>query len=373
MNRLFKNNLYSLRFGNILVVFLACIFACYPVFIQNNTSNVGIYLITALVGVLLVVLTNLYIKLINSRKKQINKNIIYLLIATYYMNIIFYGLFISIRSNKDNYTVVFMILFVCALLLFYNSPILNLCLTLGAAAIFIISSILFKPQEIFILDICNVIFSTLISLVICWRVTMLRFVSDLSVLKMEKERNKYFEESTIDELTQLRNRRDFMHTFHRYLVNYRANDNYLCIAIADIDFFKNYNDFYGHPKGDDCLRAIGGAFKKLKETMGVYCARVGGEEFALLWFEKDISHADAVILYVSKLICSLKIPHEKSSVFEYITMSFGLYIEKCGASTDTENLYNLADKALYSAKESGRNCTIIRGRDIKEYRLDPDK
>jgi len=141
--------------------------------------------------------------------------------------------------------------------------------------------------------------------------------------------------------------------------------------MADIDFFKNYNDHYGHPKGDDCLRAIGGAFNRLKETMGVYCARVGGEEFAMLWFEKDASHVDEVVNRFNKLIKTLKIPHEKSSVNEYVTMSIGVYVERCGATKDTEELYNLADKCLYTAKESGRNCAIINGRELTQYQIKP--
>jgi diguanylate cyclase (GGDEF)-like protein len=373
MNKVCKNNLYSLRLANILVVFLACAFACYPLFVQHNIQNTFIYLLTALIGLLLAVLTSFYIKFIDTHKKTVNKKYIYFIIIIYYVNIIFYGLYTSVWADRNNYAVAFLILLVCALLLFYNSPILNLCLTLGAAAIFAVSSVLFKPPEFYISDIFNVIFSVFISLIACWRTTMLRFVSDLSIKKMENERDKYLEESIIDELTQLRNRRDFTHTFHRYLVNYRSTDDFLCIAIGDIDFFKNYNDFYGHPKGDDCLRAIGEAFNRLKDTMGVYCARVGGEEFALIWFERDASHVDNVISRVSKLIYSLKILHEKSSVSKYITMSFGVYVEKCGCSESVEELYDFADKALYSAKGNGRNCAVVRGREIKEYQINPEK
>jgi diguanylate cyclase (GGDEF)-like protein len=373
LNNESKNNLYSLRLGNIIFAFLAGAFTYYPVFIQNNFFYAGVYLITALIGILLAVVTGIYIKSITTHKKQPNKNFTYMLIIIYYINIIFFGLYISVWSNQSHYGVAFMILIIYALLLYYISPVLNLCLTLGAAAIFIIFSILRKSPEIYVPDICNVIIAALISLFVCWRTTMLRFVSDLSVYKMENERNKYLEESTVDELTKMKNRRDFMKTFQRFLVNYRTTDDYLCIAVADIDFFKNYNDLYGHPKGDDCLRAIGGALNKLKETMGVYCARVGGEEFALLWFEGDISHVNEVVLRVNQLINLLKIPHERSSVSEYITISLGVFIEKCGATSDTEELYAKADKALYSAKENGRNCAIIRGREIQEYRLDPEK
>jgi diguanylate cyclase (GGDEF)-like protein len=372
MNKECKNNLYNLRLVNILVVFLACAFASYPIFVQKNIYGAFICLFTALIGLLLAILVNSYIKLFKSRKRTINKNNIYLLIILYYLNLIFFGLYISVWSDRSNYAVGFMVILVCALLLFFNSPIFDLCLTLTAAAVFIISSVLLKSPEIYVIDIFNVIFSTIISLFFCWRTTMSRFMSDLSVSKMENERNKYLEESTVDVLTKLRNRRDFLQTFHRYLLNYRTTDDYLCIGIADIDFFKNYNDFYGHLKGDDCLSSIGEAFNRLKETMGVYCARVGGEEFAMLWFEKDISHVNVVVSRVRKLIHVLKIPHEKSSVSKYVTMSLGVYVEVCGASTDTEALYDLADKALYSAKRGGRNCAIIQGRNIKEYRFEPE-
>ena len=373
MNKECKNNLYSLRFANIFIVFMIIAFACYSIIMKKSINTSGVYIITALIGLLLAILTNYYIKSINNHRRLFNKTYIYLLTVIYFINLIFFGLYISVWADRGNYAVGFMILLICSLILFSNSPILNICLTLTAAAVFIVSTVLLKTPEIYIIDIFNVIFTTIMSIFACWRLTMQRFMSDLSASKIENERNKYLEESTMDELTKLRNRRDFMQTFQRYLVNYRASDDYLCVAIADIDFFKNYNDFYGHPKGDDCLRAIGEAFNRLKDTMGVYCARVGGEEFALLWFEKDIAHVNVVISRVTKLIYLLKIQHEKSSVSKYVTMSLGVYVEKCGSSTDTEEMYDLADKALYSAKGSGRNCAIIKGRTFKEYRLDPEK
>jgi diguanylate cyclase (GGDEF)-like protein len=376
MSKECKNNMYSLRFANIFIIIMITVFACYSILIKRNVNDISIfiYVVTDFIALLLAIVASIYIQLTNNHKRVFNKTYIYLLTVIYFLNLIFFGLYISVWADRDNYAVGFMILLICSLILFSNSPILNICLTLTATAVFIISTVLYKTREIYIIDIFNVFFSTIMSIFACWRLTMQRSMSDLKVSKMENERNKYLEESTIDVLTKLRNRRDFMQTFHRYLVNYREGDVFLCLAIADIDFFKNYNDHYGHPKGDDCLCAIGEAFNRLKETMGVYCARVGGEEFALLWFEKeDISHVNAVISRVTKLIHLLKIPHEKSSVSKYVTMSLGVYVEKCGASSDTEEMYNLADKALYSAKESGRNCAIIRGRIIKEYRLDPEK
>jgi diguanylate cyclase (GGDEF)-like protein len=164
-----------------------------------------------------------------------------------------------------------------------------------------------------------------------------------------------------------------MQTFQRYLHNYRSYDDWLCVAIADIDFFKNFNDHYGHPKGDECLRGVGAAFTKVKETMGVYTARVGGEEFAMLWFEKDASHVDDVVKYFSDLIKEMNMPHAKSKVSDHITVSVGVYVEQLGESSDVQTLYNLADQALYNAKEGGRNCAVITGRKIEQYKIPAPK
>ena len=103
----------------------------------------------------------------------------------------------------------------------------------------------------------------------------------------------------------------------------------------------------------------------------MYAARVGGEEFGMLWFEKDASHVDAVVSYMSSLIRNAKITHEKSKVADHVTMSMGVYIEKLGASNDVNALYELADNALYAAKGAGRNCAIIAGRDREQYKISP--
>ncbi|MDR0474312.1 MAG: GGDEF domain-containing protein, partial [Treponema sp.] len=176
--------------------------------------------------------------------------------------------------------------------------------------------------------------------------------------KLEEERNNYYDQSTIDELTGLKNRRDFMQTFQRRLSSYRSTDDWLCIAIMDIDFFKNYNDHYGHLKGDECLRSIGRALNSLRDK-GVYAARVGGEEFALIWYENDTMHIDETASLIRQKINELNIPHEKSKAASNITISVGIHTIRCGASNDGQSLYDNADKALYEAKRGGRNRTVI--------------
>jgi diguanylate cyclase (GGDEF) domain len=266
----------------------------------------------------------------------------------------------------------FLFFLICSLLMFINPFIFNLCLTLGAVGVFIILSFIFKPEsKAAIYNTIDSVVAGVIGLYFSWQLTKLRMGLELSTSMLEEERNKYLNQSTIDELTQLNNRRDFMQTFQRYLHNYRAYDDWLCVAIADIDFFKNFNDHYGHPKGDECLRGVGAVFAKVKENMGVYTARVGGEEFAMLWFEKDVTHVDAVISYFSGLIKDMNMPHEKSKVSDHVTMSVGVYVEQLGESSDVQTLYDLADKALYSAKGGGRNCAVITGRKIEQYKITP--
>ena len=177
--------------------------------------------------------------------------------------------------------------------------------------------------------------------------------------KLENERNHYFDKSTIDELTQLKNRRDFMDTFKRYLSNYRQSDKFLCIAIMDIDYFKKYNDHYGHLAGDECLKNLGNTLKDFQQEMKVYSARVGGEEFALLWFEEKANNAEKNALQLKQKIDDLKIPHEKSEVSSYMTVSIGICIAECGVSNNINELYNKADKALYNAKGNGRNQIVV--------------
>jgi predicted signal transduction protein with EAL and GGDEF domain len=109
----------------------------------------------------------------------------------------------------------------------------------------------------------------------------------------------------------------------------------------------------------------------MKETHNVYTARVGGEEFALLWFEAEIAHVDVVVSHLQGLIKELKIPHEKSRVSPYVSISMGVFVEKSGVSTDTQTMYDMADKALYNAKEGGRNCAIVTGSTIEQYKIAP--
>ena len=367
MGKIFIRNLNSLRQANTIAAVLAGCYSILPMVLDKNFGKAGMYLITAIIALALSLFTNY-----KMQGALVTNRLIYILTTIYFANIILFGLYLGVWANPGQFAVTFMCILICALALLVNPPLFNLCLTLTAMGAFIAAAIIFKPRELWLPDISNLIFAGYISLFLNWQITKLRLGLELSANMLEDERNQYFDQSTVDELTKLKNRRDFMQTFQRYMSNYRNTDDWLCIAIADIDYFKNFNDHYGHPKGDDCLRAVGKVFNTLKDNLGVYTARVGGEEFSLLWFEKNATSVDTVVAEVMKLMGEMKMPHEKSKVNPYVTLSIGIYVERCGSPNDMQTLYDLADKALYAAKTSGRNRAVISGAELKQYEITPE-
>ena len=366
MGKIFIRNLNSLRQANTIAAVLAGCYSIVPMVVDKNFGKAGMYLATAIIALVLSLFTNY-----KMQGALVTNRLIYVLTTLYYTNIMLFGLYLGVWANPGQFAVTFMCILICALALLVNPPLFNLCLTLVAMGLFTIVVVINKDPSLWLSDICNLIFAGYISLFLNWQITKLRLGLELSANMLEDERNKYFDQSVIDELTQLRNRRDFMQTFQRYISNYRNTDDWLCIAIADIDYFKNFNDHYGHPKGDDCLRAVGKVFNSLKDNLGVYAARVGGEEFALLWFEKDAAAVDAVVQEVMKLMGEMKMPHEKSKVNPYVSLSIGVYVERCGSPTDMQTLYDSADKALYTAKSNGRNRAVINGAELQQYEILP--
>jgi len=365
MNNAFVNNLQSVRQGNTLVAVFTILYAFVPIIAGDiNFFKIGFCVVIAAIAILISLYANYVMQLIN-----VKNNIIYLLITLFYINIMVFGIYQSVWLAPNRPATLIFIIFVLALLLYINPPQFNLILTLSAMVVFIVLTIIIKDYSSWIYDIAHVVIAGALSLFFSWHISKLRMGMEISTTQLEEERNKYEDQSITDELTQLRNKRDFTSTFQRYLSNYRSSDDWLCVAIADIDFFKLYNDHYGHLKGDDCLRTIGAVLNGIKDDLGVYTARVGGEEFAALWFEKDIAHVDDVITHWINSIKTKKIPHEKSKVYDFVSMSIGVYVSRCGAYHDTKMLYDLADKALYTAKQGGRNCAIINGDDVKEYKI----
>jgi len=366
INNIFLSNLRGLCQANILTAVFAVCYSIVSIAIERDITKAIICLAAAVIAVILAIYTNY-----KMQTQFMNSRFVYTLTILYYVNLMIFGIYLNVWSSPGRPATIFLCFLICALLMVINSPLFNLCLTSGAMICFIVSTIIIKTHDYWIWDVVNSIVACILSLYFSWQINKLRLGLELSTTMLENERNTYFDQSIIDELTQLKNRRDFQQTFKRYLSNFRTTDKWLCIAVLDIDYFKYYNDHYGHPEGDECLRAVGRVLNSLKDIFDVYSARVGGEEFALLWFESDASHVDTVIVKLQELIRELQIPHEESTVSPFVTLSMGVFIEPCGSSNDTHTLYDKADKALYIAKEDGRNQAVIYGDTIEQYKIRP--
>lgn len=162
-------------------------------------------------------------------------------------------------------------------------------------------------------------------------------------------------DATTDSLTSLYNRRFFDEHYKMALGQAIRQKNPLSIFMIDIDYFKQYNDYYGHPAGDKVLIQVAGALKKQIARSSDMLARYGGEEFILILpnmtEENSRGFADKLISAVSRL----EIPHLKSKVDKYISISIGLSTYDPNKHREVSALIDAADTALYKAKQQGRN------------------
>jgi diguanylate cyclase (GGDEF)-like protein/PAS domain S-box-containing protein len=166
--------------------------------------------------------------------------------------------------------------------------------------------------------------------------------------------------SFVDGLTQIANRRRFDEQLDM-LWNLHAREHKpLSLIFCDVDFFKLYNDTYGHIGGDNVLQLLAGLFRKIINRSSDCVARYGGEEFAFLLPNTSIEGAIAVADKIQKEINTAKIPHSHSLIDDYVTVSMGVVSRVPDPQESPSSLIDIADKALYEAKFKGRNqiCSV---------------
>lgn len=161
--------------------------------------------------------------------------------------------------------------------------------------------------------------------------------------------------SLVDSLTGLANRRYFDQVFAREWRRCRREHRPMALMFVDVDFFKPYNDFYGHQQGDECLRELAQVIGDHAARAGDLAARYGGEEFVLLYPNLERDEARQLAERILEGMRERGIPHARSQASDVVTVSIGVAVLDMERDREQDDLMRRADEALYRAKQGGRD------------------
>ena len=179
--------------------------------------------------------------------------------------------------------------------------------------------------------------------------------------QLKKEKSELHSISHLDRLTGIYNRRAMQEDFEKLMRGEIVLENdQIAALLLDVDYFKEFNDQYGHLEGDHCLQKIAGVLQELAGEFGGKTYRYGGDEFLLILEEPSKEACDQVAKELPKRIEALKIPHDHSYVSPHISVSAGLLIANLEIFEDFNRAFLLLDEALYIAKRKGRNRVEIK-------------
>jgi len=167
--------------------------------------------------------------------------------------------------------------------------------------------------------------------------------------------DEFFHLTIIDQVTSIYNRRYLDGCLKNIIKFHSRTGSSLSVLLIDIDYFKKYNDVYGHDKGDDCLRTVAFAISKCLIRKDDFVARYGGEEFAVVLPNTDKNGALLVAEKLFEKLHEYNIPHKASDIADHITISIGGTTGIVKYSQSPQDYIKAADKALYESKKNGRN------------------
>jgi diguanylate cyclase (GGDEF)-like protein len=178
-------------------------------------------------------------------------------------------------------------------------------------------------------------------------------------LELIRQRKMLDEIAHIDALTGVNNRRKMDVVLQDEVAANKKENTSLLVAIIDIDYFKQYNDSYGHGAGDVALRQVGQSLREIFLRPRDFVARYGGEEFVIILPDCDKAGAEIMLSNIAQSIKDKMIKHEYSSVSKQLTVSVGAVVVKSSESSIVAKIMEQADTLLYQAKNNGRNQWCI--------------
>ena len=178
-------------------------------------------------------------------------------------------------------------------------------------------------------------------------------------LELIKQRKILNEIAHIDALTGISNRRKMDIVLADELAANKRDKKKLSVALIDVDYFKPYNDNYGHGAGDAALKKIATSFREVLQRPRDFAARYGGEEFLIILPDSNIDGTKLIFKNIMQALAEKEIKHEYSKASDLLTISIGAVLVDDNQATTSADVLLHADKLLYQAKESGRNQLVI--------------
>jgi len=178
-------------------------------------------------------------------------------------------------------------------------------------------------------------------------------------VELKRLRDQLASMAVTDALTGLSNRRQLEKALHTETARLARTGDWLSVIMIDIDFFKQFNDTYGHPAGDLCISMVASALTRAVKRASDISARYGGEEFACILPGADPHGAELVAQEIKLQVQSLNIPHERSQISPFITVSIGVASARCLPGMAADQWIGHADRQLYQSKHGGRNRITV--------------
>ena len=262
------------------------------------------------------------------------------------------SIYVGVMGQTRELAVMAVWMFLLVQISFHLPPLQNALTVLTNLALFFILTGWLKPAPEKYYDMLYAGMSVVAGLLISHHQTRTAMDNIIAKNCLTQANFALYHTCTTDELTGLSNRRML---FEKYDAVERSCADCGCslaCIVLDIDDYKQYNDAFGHPEGDALLRGIGAALHAYGEENNIEIGRIGGEEFLAVWMEKDASRAERVAEELRAAVARMRIPHASTADHRFVSMSAGFCVLPPALA---KRAYFFADKALYRAKDAGKN------------------
>ncbi len=360
---LLKDNIRRIRIFSYVVIIFESILAVSDLITLalrvDKRFEFNNYLIAYLVMIIVMILFLFYVNRIGdiTRKPAKALNRIENKMMAYITFFLCWGSLISLMDQKlYGQLIVFMInMIVCSTLFYIECKKLLFPYILSSLILFIGLPFFQHSTDVLVGHYVNLVVFILISF-ICSRIIFYNYCHDFNnKILLDKMHLNLRQLSYLDELTNIPNRRSLNYYIESKYLNKSKSGAYISVIMIDIDFFKQFNDRYGHVEGDKVLVEVAEQISLSAADTDNFAARIGGEEFIYIVDNLSLEETMEIAEELRKSVMDLEIPHE-SSMNGFLTISLGISSVELVSENDVFKCIEDADKALYKAKESGRNC-----------------